>query len=317
MASKPTFSESEVLASLNGNGYYQKSQIDKFNKFSRFGFFDPYNTTTITREYLFFTKPDLHLFQSGTQDLNPELSNNSFFTESKNTHRNSMNQLQWSVRYVNNYSPFCNLLSNSVTSTLDLQDISLEDLETAANIAGTHMKYPLATTTSSNDVDFNLEFEDTKNLDVYMFFRIWYEYELLKSDGLVSPPDDNYIVNKILHDQMACYKIIVGEDFETIIHWTKLWGVYPTSIPRSSFSDNINGSLKLPVSFKAQWVEDMDPKILVDFNLLTKNLKSKYSNDVPIYDDKTHTVNGKWCTVPYIVKGTRNNRTVFKLKWRG
>ena len=242
--SEPKFTDSNVLKTLNSNHIYRRNQIDRFTKFSRFGFLDPYNTNSITREYLFFTKMDLHLFERNTQTLNPELANKSFFINCYRNYRNTMNQLQWSTRYMTDYSPFCNLLSNTVSAKLDLQDISIEDLETAQNIAGTRLKYPLATTTSSNIYDFNIEFEDTKFLDVYMFFRIWYEYELLKSDGLITPPDKYYTINKILHDQMSIYKIIVGEDMETIIHWTKLWGVYPTSIPRSTFSDMQDGPTK-------------------------------------------------------------------------
>ena len=317
MASKPSLKESEILTTLNGNGFYQRSQIDKFNKFSRFGFFDPYNTNTVTREYVFFTKPDLHLFEKNSQTLNPELSGNTFFIEAYKNHRATMNQLQYSVRQKTDYSPFCNLLSNTITSKIDLKDIDVDELETAQNIAGTHLKYPLATTGSSNDVDFNVEFEDTKFLDVYMFFRIWYEYELLKSDGLVTPPDKSYIYNKILHDQMSCYKIIVGEDLETIVHYSKFWGVYPTSIPRSSFGDLSDGSIKIPVSFKAQWIEDMDPSILADFNYIVDNQKNKYSSDVPIYNSYTGTVNGRWCVTPYVVSSSRNGRRVYKLRWRG
>lgn len=317
MANKqPTFSESEILKTLNSNNYYQKNQIDRFTKFSRFGFFDPYNTNTVTREYLFFTKMDLHLFEERTQILNPELSNRTFFTEAIQTHKNVMNQLQWSTRVqATDGSPFCNLLSNTVSSRLELQDIAMESLETAANIAGTKLEYPLATTTSSNCQEFSLEFEDTKNLDVYMFFRIWYEYELLKGDGVVTPPNKNYIKNRILHDQMSVYKIIVGEDFETIIHWTKLWGVYPTSIPRSVFGDLADGPIKIPVSFKCQWQEDMDPLILADFNILVKDL-IKTKKDLPIYNISNEMVDGTWAYMPYIVQSTRNNRKIYKLKWR-
>ena len=314
--SPPTFSLSEVLSTLNSNHIYQRNQIEHFTKFSRFGYLDPYNANTVSREYLFFSKMDLHLFEPNTQTLNPELSNIPFFTECYKTHRDTMNQLQWSTRNVSGYSPFCNLLSNTVASGLDLQDISIETLETSATIAGTKMEYPLATTTSNNVYDFSLEFEDTKFLDVYMFFRIWWEYELLKGDGYVTPPDESYIINKILHDQMSCYKIIVGEDMETIQHWTKLWGVYPTSIPRSSFSDIQDGPLKLSVSFKCQWVEDMDPTILADFNLLTAKQVNKYKMDIPIYNSTSEMANGTWCNIPYIAKGTRNGRSIYKLKWR-
>lgn len=317
MANKPTFSESEVLSTMNANNIYQRNQIDRYKKFSRFGYFDPYNTISVTREYLFFTKMDLHLFKPNSQNLNPELNNNPFFTEAYKNFRDVMHQLQWSTRNISKSGPFVNLLSNTVVTKLELTDIALESLETAANIAGTRLEYPLATTTSSNVQEFNLEFEDTKNLDVYMFFRIWYEYELLKKDGLVSPPDKNYIINKILHDQMSCYKIVVGEDMETIIHWSKFWGVYPTNIPRSSLSDlDVNGSLKIPISFKCQWEEDMDPSILSDFNTLVNDQLKTFKTDLPIYDKSKEMINGKWANVPYIVSGNRNGRRVYKLKWR-
>lgn len=313
---EPTHTNSVWMDSLKDNHFYNRNQIDKFEKFSRFGFFDPYNTNSTSREYLFFTKMDLHLFEGNSQNLNPELSNISFFRHCYSHHKQTMNQLQWSTRSVTDYSPFANLLTNTVNSKLDLQDIDIDKLETAKNIAGTGLEYPLATTSSSNLYSFNLEFEDTKFLDVYMFFRIWYEYELLKSDGLVSPPNDSYIINKIIHDQMAVYKFIVGEDGETIIHWTKLWGVYPTSIPRSAFSDMQDGPTKIPVSFNCQWVEDMDPNILSDFNALVKEQLNRYNTTIPIYNKKTGGTNGDWCHVPFIATSTLNNRNTYKLKWR-
>ena len=315
---RPTFSISEILNTLNSNNYYTRNQIDRFNKFSRFGFLDPYNTTSVTREYVFFTKPDLHLFDNPKTDLNPELSGNPFFTEAYEHYRDTMYQLQESVSSSVGNSPFCNLLTNCTDSSLDIQDISVESLETAANIANTRLEYPMATTTSNNIVDFNLEFKDTNHIDVYMFFRIWFEYELLKCDGEVSPPKKSYILNKILHDQMSCYKIIVGEDGETIIYWAKLWGVFPTSIPRSAFNDLQNGPIKIPVSFRAQWAEDMDPSILSDFNKVaaTKLEQYKSSGDIPIYNTKTEMVDGRWCHVPHIVSARFNGRKVYKLKWR-
>lgn len=304
------------LQTLNDNHIYRRNQIDRFSKFTRFGFLDPYNTNSITKEYLFFTKMDLHLFTPRTQDLNPELSNNPFFIHCYNNYTDTMNQLQWSVRHMTDYSPFCNLLTNTVSGKLDLDDISIEKLETGGNIMGVKMEYPLPTVTSNNLYSFNLEFEDTKFLDVYMFFRIWYEYELLKARGLVTPPDQSYTINKVLHDQMAVYKFIVGEDGETIIHWTKLWGVYPTTIPRSTFSEMQDGPTKLSVSFNSQWVEDMDPNILSDFQALVKPQLSRYKNDIRIYNYNTGTANGEWCHVPYLANSTLHGRNTYKLKWR-
>lgn len=312
-AKRPNFSETEIIDTLNSNNYFQRNQIDRFNKFSRYGFFDPYNANSVTREYVFFTKMDLNLFVPNSYNLNPQLENIPFFTEALQNHRDTMEQLQYTAG--REKKPFCNLLSNNIISKIDLGDISMGSMETAANIAGTKLEYPLATTESNNIYDFNAEFEDTKNLDVYMFFRIWYEYELLKVSGAVSPPE-KYIENKIIHDQMSCYKIIVGEDFETIIHWSKFWGVYPTSIPRSVFSDLGTESIKLPVSFKCQWVDDMDPNILSDLNRVVKIEMERYNKDVPLFDINTGRINSKWCNTPHIVTSIQNHRRVYKLKWR-
>lgn len=309
---KPTLSEEDFSDTLNANGLYTRNQIDRFNRFSRFGFFDPYNTHTLSREYIFFTKPDLHLFDG--KDLNPEISSIPFFSEAFKNHKDSMIQLQSSA-YFTTGGPFCNLLTNSVVSTLDLDDISIETVETAANTNATKLEYPMATL-QGNNTSFNLEFEDTKYLDVYMFFRIWYEYELQKQGGMVSPPDIKYTINKVLHNQMGCYKFIVGEDSETIIHYSKLWGVFPTSVPRSVFGDLADGPIKFSVGFKAQFIEDMDPMILSDFNKVVEPTKNRYNKDMPVYNIDKDLINGKWCHIPYIVTSSDHGRPVYKMKWR-
>ena len=308
---KPTLSDSEILSSLNANGIYTRNQIDRFNKFSRFGFFDPYTVNTITREYLFFTKMDLHLFNGNS--LNPEIANNAFFANAYKTNRETMIQLQKNA--IKNSNPFCNLLTNTVTSRLDIGDISVETVESAANINGTKLEYPMATL-QGNTSDYMLEFEDNKFLDVYMFFRIWYEYELEKQGGNITPPDRLYTLNKVIHDQMACFKIVVGEDFETIIHYTKIWGMFPTSVPRATFSDLPDGPIKISVNFKGQFIEDMDPLILTDFNKVVEQTKNKYTNDISIYNTTDDLANGVWCHIPYIKSYMINDRQVYKLKWR-
>lgn len=307
-----------ILKAMNANHIYKKEQIEKYTKFSRFGYFDPYDANTNTREYIFFTKPDLHLYEEDGTTLNPELSAITFFQTADLNFPKSMKQLQWSIRDQDANNSFCNLLTNTVSSKLGLDDIAMENLESASNIAGTRLHYPLGTTTSNNIVDFSLEFTDTKYLDVYMFFRIWYQYELEKAGGIITPPSRDYTINKIAHNLSSCYKIVVGEDGETIVYWAKFWGVYPTSIPRSAFSEIPNDKITIPVSFKAQWVDDMDYSILDDFNLVvSEKLNSISGGDIPIYDSSIHAVSGEWCNCPYIVSHVQSdNRHVFKLKWR-
>lgn len=291
-----------------------RDEMDYYNKFNRFGILDPYAELGRTREYIFFTKPDLQLLQNSGK-LNPELANDPFFMDAERRFPNVVRQLQMSFN--NNRNPYMNLLTNCVGSSLDLPSISAGEVETAANIHGDTISYRWSSGSSDVDHEFSLEFGDSKYLEVYMLFKIWDEYCSKKARGGITVPD-HYVLNKILHDQVAVYKIIVDEDGETIIFFAKLTGVYPKSVPREAFSSlNEDGGLKLSVNFKAAFVEDMDPLIIAEFNHIANTYRPNGSVK-PIYIPHKGVVNNEWVNMPFIVgadicfgPGPR-----YKLKWR-
>lgn len=311
---KPNVRVTEFSDLLKSAGYYTRSQIELYDKFSRFGYFNPYTSLVKTREYIFFTKPDLHLFRDGgSSELNVQIAKDPFFIDMLHRYKDVLKQLQISNN--SNKSPFINLLSNTVRSRLELPTISATDMEGPSNIYGDDIPYRWTSDQSDNNHEFTLEFEDSKYLEVYMFFKIYDEYQRKKSKGAVSPPSKNYIYNKILHDQFSAYKIIVGEDGETIIFFAKLWGVYPKKVPREAFSDlNDEDKLKFSVDFNATFVEDSNPTILAEFNILC----NKGGANLPIYNTSKKMIDGNWARMPYIVTSTNNieNKKVYKLKWR-
>ena len=79
-------SASDLARFIRANGIYQRNDFDDFNTFYLFPRMDPYKMLGTTREYVFFTKPDLHIFRT-TADaankdgsiLNPEIANDPFF----------------------------------------------------------------------------------------------------------------------------------------------------------------------------------------------------------------------------------------------
>lgn len=294
---------------LASRGLYDKKDVRIFDKFSRFGYFDMSNTLGGTpREYIFFTRPDLHLFNGDS--LNPQLDDR-FFSGCYKTNKEVMKSLQSTS---GGASPFINILTNRVTSKLDLPSISAGEMETASNIFGDNITYRLGSGSAYNAHDFSLEFEDTKYLDVYMLFKIWDVYCDKKAKGNVTPTKDSYTVNKILHDQVSVFKFIVDDDMETIVHYSKLTGVYPKEVPLSTFSSLDENIIKHTVEFHAQFVEDMDPVILKEFNHLTSG---KGKETVPVYDNKIKEVSGEWVSFPYIEIGnTKGSRIRHKLKWR-
>ena len=309
------YNGAEVTKLMHSHGIYDRRDSNAmFSKFSRIPFIDPFNNTSVTKEYLFFTKPDLHLFKSGGVKIADSLSKYSFFADAIDRYPNVCKQLQASLGESSKVAtnPFITLLSNSVRSGLDTPDLeSSNELETGANVYGTKITYRGSSYTSDQDLTFSLEFEDTKYYEVYMLFKIYDEYSRYKQMGMIdldwNNQDDkrwiNYTISKILHDQFSVYKIVVGEDGQTIVWWGKYTGVYPTNVPRDAFGDmNKQEVQRLTVNFKAQFFRDMDPIILTELSRVA--LTDAYANrsNVALWDYKNKRINGEWASVPYVMR---------------
>ena len=295
---------------LQDHNIVNKYRSGFYDKFSRYGYIDPYNIARKTKEYLFFTKPDLHIFNGGWS-LNPEIANSTFFQNAAINYHSVAYMLQNSMS--SNTLPFIPMLSNAVASSLEFPGISADYIETAKNVYGTSMHYRGSSFKSDQDFDFSLDFKDGKNLDIYMFFKMYDEYERLKWLGQVSPPSDNYIVNKVLHDQFSIYKFIVGEDGMSILFFGRVVGVMPTSVPRDSIG-NMEGDLTLSVSFHGKFVYDMDPRIISDFNSLTASYRSGH-RVYELYNKDTKENDGRWAHCPFIHSRYTNLGTKYYLRW--
>lgn len=298
---RPEFDESSsgllkyVKANGLGIGAGRVTQKEKYEKFARYERLDPNNWMGFTKEFIFFTTPDLQLFNGAT--LNPSIANNSLMVEATKRYNDVLQSLSYSACG----RPFVNLLSNYKRSNVDLPDINTaSDYETSKNILGSSLFYRGTSYESDENHEFSIEFEDTKYLEVYMWFRLFDEYERMKHYGLVDFVDDRYLNSKIIHDQMAMYKFIVGEDGESIIHYSKFIGVYPKNVPRSTFSDlPADGNVKFTINFKAAYVEDMDPNIILDFNEVAKKIPPG-DPSLGGYMDEFNGWSGEYMQRPYI-----------------
>lgn len=322
-------------------------------KFNRMQYANPYITVNNTREYLFFTKPDLHIVNVQTKGLRKELRYSSFWREEFARYRRIISDLQVSARRTSNtYNGntkgkenyiahdrhvFIPLLTNAVNSTLDLPSVSAETTDTPQTINGTAIQYRKSSTKSDEGYDFSLDFIDAPWLDVYHFFKMWDEYETLKSIGYIGPPqfskdkgdtDEStgyYRINKILHDQIAIYKFVVdGDDMETILFYAKLIGCFPKSVPRDAWSSfKGEGYISYSVDWHAQFVEDMNPNILFEFNELCYSYFKRVPDEkkfkyIPPYSENYHEANGGFRKHPYIVEAdavNAPNSVRYLLRW--
>lgn len=308
---------------MNSNNLYSRDQINsqKYTAFNRFGVIDPYNGLQNSREYLFFTKPNLHIMNSklfdktnldedGNQIPSSELAegirDSSFFVDLYDRYPEIIYQLESGCNTViEGYPnlPFMNLLSNMVSNTLDVPGITAREIETATNMYGTSISYRGSGYKSDEDIDISLEFTDSKYGELYMLLKAYEEYSRLKDDGMVYPPEvpwDERALQKDesrgiipftrshkfkeLHDRFSIYKFIVDEDGETILFWAKYIGCYFKSVPRDAYSDlrDANG-LKYTVDIKCPFVRDMDPIDLVGFNSLIDRYKTDKGEPLDIW----------------------------------
>ena len=313
--SKSEYTDSMFNSHLRAAGFYPKNEINNFDGMYRFGKIDPYNAVKGVHEVAFFTKPDLHILDksSGKYALNSELANNPFFIELFNKYPNVIYELQKST----NTNPFSNLLFNAKvrTSNIDVPSMSSTTIDTPVNIYGTGYDYRGSSESSNDNFDFSIEFYDDKNLNTYMYFKAYEEYQNLKTHGLVSPAE-KYIVNKIIHDAIGIYKFVLDEDYETIIYYGYYWGVFFKSLPRDVFSNTeFTNGLSYSIDCRAAFFDDMDPLILSDFNNISANYRNTVAtHDSPIY--KNYQLNGEKPKSAHVVQTTVGNKKVYKLKWR-
>lgn len=310
------YDESSLKNVLHNAGIFEPDELETTRKFSMFGFFNPSERLGPTFEYTFFTKPDLFLFNG---DLNTD--NLTFKTREMisavDTHPEVLRQLQLKL---NPDQPLSALLYNYRVSNMEIPDLEAGDMETATNMWGQKLFYRRSSSPSNVDYNFSMEFKDNKYLDVFTFFKLYDHYEEQKAYGTIPMNysdyyKHNYIYERRLHDQMAVFKFIVGEDGSEIIYYAKAYGVYPKNVPNSVFGDlPEDGNLKFTVNFKANFVEDYNPLILGDFNELSE--LHKPINEVKGLYNPAGYVRNDFAYPPFISYKVVNNRLRYFLKWR-
>lgn len=318
--------DSSIYSSVyHSHNMFRRNEIDLFNKTYRFGVFNPWEAATETKEFLFFTKPDLNIYARdqdngqllGGPVLIDELQPYAYWKDLIASKKRIINQLQLSANPIDNFN---HLLQNQVISNLEIPGLTAETIETPTNMYGVGFSYRGSSEASDDSFDFSLEFKDTKWLDVYYFFKTYEEYETLKHHGTIAPYR-KYIENKVIHDQFSIYKFLVDEDMESIIYYSKFTGVMPKSLPRDVFSNaKFDNGISYSVDFRAAFFDDMKPEILNDFNYISAPYYTTLPYQIHVYNQVFGRVDGRPAQSAIVVKENSlysPNKYVYKLKWRG
>ena len=306
-----------------------------YTYFNRYGWINIFENDQICREYIFFTKPDLYIFDvyKGSKNyanasLCESLKNSPVFVEAAANHRAALSELQSSCYGPGGHCFLMKLLTNCVTSKMDLPGISSEFTRSTQTVHGSGIDYRTHSMKSDFSYDFTLSFRDTAYLDIYYLAKCYDEYIRLAKLGEIDFHENykqNYIINHIIPEQFSVYKFLVGSDGETILYYAKATGVSIVDVPRSEFGDPGNEGFKYSLSFHANFVEDSTPDIINEFNLISPGSMSLATHMNVMTIDGVNNAPAKY---PVIVKATgadgANKRTTrrrgkdgydYLLKW--
>lgn len=265
--------------------YYNRFKVANPNLYLQKGF-----------GHIFFVRPSCNII--GTDgNITPSLKNNEVFS------------------YVNQSAPiilkelskkgcreddFMLSISNAVAS-FSLNDEYINSDSYGKTYTGYKISYGKHSIESKTAGSFNVTFKDDRNLHIYQLHRLWVEY----IDGVFRgnfAPDPDDIFNKILDYCGACYYIMTAEDGETILFWSKYYGVFPTTIPSTQYSWTEGSPItnpQLDISYNYSFKEDFNPYTILEFNY-NANAETNSGTYVPVYDKELGHVGKTWVGVPFI-----------------
>lgn len=263
--------------------------------------------------HVFFVKPSCFIYNEEDGLLRTCFKNNLDFSY---VYKNYPNLLRELTTYGSD-NDFSFFLSNHATS-FSLKDEYINNDGYGTTFSGYKIAYGRHDMASKTGGTININFQDTRDLSVYRLIGLWVKYISGMYRGIYTPNMQN-IINKIIDYVGAIYYILTAEDGETIIFWSKYYGVFPTTIPSSHLAwseGNVltSESLKFEVEFAFSFKEDCNPRSLLEFNNNSKiNGNTPYE---PTFKANWQHANTTWVGTPFIEYCNDNNKGIYKLRFK-
>jgi hypothetical protein len=310
----------------NGNNYihtikdhygltdYNSQNLD-IRYFNRHKVMD-YSEFTAPFWYVFITRPDLNI-ATHLGILADQYTTNPYMRELMA--RDSLILESLSKRQTAKlHTPFLNVFTKHSTGYQCIDD-SVNTIDVGATFFGHKITYGINNDKDRAGKTFSLELVDNNDLIVYHTLRPWVQYIHDVSGGAKISPKAEYRTDMILDYAVSLYYFLVDVDGTTIKYWEKLAGVFPTTIPDSSFSaqsGEVKTNVKHQVTFNYSIKDNsMNPVILSEFNNCYDNhgTSDRY---VPVYDTHWGGHAESLCGVPFVEKTGTGATTRFMLRWR-
>lgn len=183
---------------------------------------------------------------------------------------------------------FLPLFTNQLKS-FDSQDITMDQTDAFETKQG--FKYPIPTYTTSSEAmsTMSLSVYEDSNLDFTKMMTLWVKYIKNVTDGTFNA-NPEMISQGALDYTSSIYYFVLAPDGRTLKYWCKYTGCWPTSIPYGALKYQKKSAeiTELDIPFVYTIKEDMDPRILEDFNRVSLMMDSSNYN----ISTKTMSVDG-------------------------
>lgn len=309
----------DALARNENRGFKTRrsSYMAHVSRYNRFKVANAENVLSKSFAHVFFIRPDLNILThngAGNLVLADTVKDNPSLYYAIKHSPELLNDLIHSNGYGHD---FMFTLSNAVNS-FEVSDEYIKTETYGESFTGFKIPIGKHNYESQSAGTFNINYTDDRDFHIYHLHKIWTDYISMLFRGQVIARD-NYIRNKILDYASAVYYIVTAEDGETIIFWTKYYGVFPTNSPSSVTSWSKGNLLKNPefgINYAYAFKEDFNPLTLVEFNMHSpKQSTYKY---VKSYEQELLGTGQTMVGAPFIetLNGTLDVPYTFKLRFR-
>jgi hypothetical protein len=168
---------------------------------------------------------------------------------------------------------------------LSTNDIQLDSVNLFQTREGYNIPMPTNKTMSETSSQISIGVSETQNLDFTKMLGLWVNYIANVSNGTFSANPD-MVLNNMLDYTCSIYYFMLGPDGRTLKYWCRYTSCYPMNVPYSalSYQKGAQDKAEFDIPFQYTLKEDMNPRILEDFNMVSlKLVTSTFTQSA--YDD--------------------------------
>lgn len=263
--------EKELRKSLNIDVDGQNDLFRRNNKsYNRFKLAMPDRTLEKGFVHIFMTRPDCNMLSRTNGKLLDQCAHDPTAVYAYGHCPEILRELQISSGY-DGYTNEFNLLLSNLASGFSLSDEELTYDIYGKSYQRTGIAFARNNMESKGSGTFDIKYTDDRDLHIYHLHKVWTDYinNVYRGKWL---PLAKYMYEKVIDYACCLYYFLVAEDGESILFWSKYYGVFPVSIPSSAFSWDEGSLIQAPqvnIRYVYSFKEDFNPLSLVEFNANT------------------------------------------------